>query len=199
MFSKLLSPDLSDAPRSGSGRHLYSDVGDSSSSFPVSATMGLPPVLWAATSHPTTEPQHLSLSTAAPATMGTVVLQTHVRPDLYLIVTRTSDARDSCNAVVRDERRRLDIGSHVKSTFQTAARGFRHLAPQSGSNLDHRRSWLCAFLRGRHSVSDGYVSTPLELFHRGDTFWLNTEVGGPISPSFCLSEAGVARPLYAHA
>lgn len=124
---------------------LYGDVMASSSTVPVSDSIGLPPVPRVAFPYPTTGPQHLSLSTAAPVTADSTITHAHARPDPYLAVTRPSDGRGSCNAVVWDEQRKSDVGSHVRPVLQTAAGGPPQLAPRPGSSLDHRASRPCAF------------------------------------------------------
>lgn len=118
-----------DAPRLVSGRHPYSDIEVLWTSLLVLATVGLPPFPRVVTSHSTTEPQHLTFSTATLVNTGTAVLQTQARRGPYLAMTRPSSVRDFCNAAVWDERRRSDTGSHVGPMFQTAAGGLSHLAP----------------------------------------------------------------------
>lgn len=74
------SPKHPDAPRLGSARHIYGELGISSAAFPVQETQSLPPVPLIAESYPATEPAHLSLSTATPLTAGLSALHTHARP-----------------------------------------------------------------------------------------------------------------------
>lgn len=117
-------------------RYPYGDAKAFSSTFPVSATIRLSSVLRVATPYPTTEPQHLPLSTASSVTAGTFISHAHARSDPYLTVTRSTDVQDSCHAVVWDKRRRSHIESHVEPVFQTAARGNFHIlhsAPEGTS------------------------------------------------------------------
>lgn len=100
--------------------------------------------------------------------------------------------------MVWNERRRFDIGSHVRPIFQAAAGGFPHLAPRLGSILDHRTFWLrasCAIV----------ITCQMENFLLGQDCLIETVRtaattcgGGPTFPKFRWSGAGVVRILGAH-
>lgn len=134
------NPEHPDAPGLLSARHLCGDGKAFSSIFPVSATIYLPLVLRIANLHPMTEQKHLFLSTATFVPASTTIFHAKVRPDPYLVITRPSDVPESCNAVVWDERRRYDIGSHVGPVFHTAAGGIPHPPPRPESSPDPKAS-----------------------------------------------------------
>lgn len=107
------SPDRPDAPGSGSACHPCGDAGAPSAAFPVPATESLHPVPRVAAPYPPTKPRHLPLPTTTPVIAGPLALHTHARSDRYLAMTRPSDVRASCNAVVGAKSRKSDIGSHA--------------------------------------------------------------------------------------
>lgn len=127
MSSSLERPD---APGSGSARHPNGDAGVPLAVFPVPATESILPVPRVAASYPAAELQNLSWPAATPITAGPCALHTYVGLDLYLAMETPYDVQHSCNAVVGDERRRCDTGSHVGSVLLTAAEGLLHLAPR---------------------------------------------------------------------
>lgn len=102
------------------------------------------PTLRAAAPYPTTKRPRLSFSPINPVFTGTSNLPTRMGPDFSLAMRKPSDTQEPCNATVSDERRRSNIGSHVRLTFGTAAKGLAHFAPLPGSNSDHNVSWASA-------------------------------------------------------
>lgn len=96
MLSYLKHPDTSTL---GSPRHLYGGAETSSTTFPASSTVALPPIPQAAVSYRRTQRPHLSLSTTGRITTGHTNLHTRARDDSYLAMTRPYDVRDACNAV----------------------------------------------------------------------------------------------------
>lgn len=118
------NPKRPDGPRSGSACHPYGDVGAASATFPVPATVSLPPIPPVAVSYPKMELQHLPLPSVTPVTTGTTISHPRVRPDPYLEIARPLDVRDFCNVVDWDERRRSGIESHAGSVFQNPREDF---------------------------------------------------------------------------
>lgn len=158
------NPKRPDAHRLGSARHPQGEVEASLTFFPVLATASLPSVPRAAVSDQTTEPRHLLLETAAPVNAGPTAFHMHAQSDPYLAMMRPSDLRDSCNAVVWDERQRFDIGSHVNAMLHNAAGGLPHFAFRTGSNLNHRGFLARPFRQ---------VATPCQM----DTYLLRRDCG----------------------
>lgn len=134
------NPEPTDAPKPGSARYPYGDVGAPSATFAIPATAGLPPTSRAATSYLATKLQHLSLPSATPVTARITTLHTRAQPDPYLTMARAFDVRDVCSAVVSDKRRRLDIGSGTGLMFYTATERLPQLAVRPRSSLYHRAS-----------------------------------------------------------
>lgn len=162
--------------------------------------------------HSTTECQHITLPTAAFVTTGTAALQQHAGPDFHMAVTRTLYVQNSCRAVVWEERRKFDVGSHVGRTFQTCAWRLSLLGPQPRSNPCHRSSGPCAlckvvfscptnthllrrvffteamcFVSIQHAINLGLAVILFSTI----LFPLDTSGGGPILPEFRWSRVGV--------
>lgn len=130
-------PERPDAFRSSSVRHLCGDTGTTSVNFLVLTIRSLPLDAQVDFSYPATKPQHLLISTATSASTCPSASHALARPDLFLEMTWPSDVQDSCSTVVRNERWRSNIESHVRPMFQTAAGRLSDLAPRTGRNLDH--------------------------------------------------------------